>query len=821
MPDASDGPPPASRREPGPRARLLVLVAGLVLAQVLLYGPSLIGRRILLPLDVLALPGVYLPEGPETARIRPQNPKLSDLVFQFEPQRRFVGAELRAGRLPLWAPYQYCGVPIVWPKFSPLLLLGALVASPVVLAWQQLLTALVAGIGMYAFARRTLGVGFWPAAVAGWCFPLSGFLVLWLGFPTVGALPWLPWLLVAVERAVSRGGAGGALGVGAATALVLVAGHIDVNAQVLLVAGLYAAVRLIGLHRGRWLGARNAVLTLAGGGLLGLLVAAPHLLPLLEYARSGARVEERWAGSEERPPIGPAALAEIVLPDLYGSDGTQSLRTLPYNQLEGPSAGYAGLFAALVLAPLAYASRRQRGQALFWGAVVLLGLGWSANLPGWVSLLRLPGLNLLSHNRFVFASSFALLALAALGLEGLASRRLERRLWFGVPAAVALALGTWCASRAVELPEPIATQLRADVLLGTFAYGVEDLGRVAAIQEWFTRSAAIGAGSCFLAVAAWAWIWARPRAAAGVVLAALLLADLLLFAHGRNPQCDPALDYPPLPALSEIARAEPGRVLGFQCLPANLTQVHGLSDVRGYDGIDPKRTLALLNRAADGSGGTPYAPTLLFTPNGQLVPPDGVRLPPILDLLGVRYVIFRGAAPEGTRPLFQSPDYLVYVNRAALPRAFVPRRVAPETEEGARLARLAVPSFDPRELALVESALELPEECQGTATLVSETPTHLELALAMQTSGLVVLTDTWDPGWEARVDGRAVPILRANHALRGVLVGAEARTLEFRYAPVSLARGLLLAALGVAGFVLLGVRARRRSREDAGVASGP
>ena len=437
---------------------------------------------------MLALPGVYLPEAPETARIRPQNPKLSDLVFQFEPQRRFVGAELRAGRLPLWAPYQYCGVPIVWPKLSPLLLLGALVASPVVLAWQQLLTALVAGIGMYAFARRALGVGFWPAAVAGWSFPLSGFLVLWLGFPTVGALPWLPWLLLAVERAATRGGAGGALGVGAATALVLVAGHIDVNAQVLLVAGLYAVVRLVAVHRGRWLEAtaRGSVLALAGGGLLGLLVAAPHVLPLLEYARSGARVEQRWAGSEERPPIGPAALAEIVLPDVYGSDGTHSLRTLPYNQLEGPSAGYAGLFAALVLAPLAYASRRHggqgnRGQALFWSGVVLLGLGWSVSVPGWVSLLRLPGLNLLSHNRFVFASSFALLALAALGLEVLASRRLERRLWFGLPPVTALFLGTWCASRAVKLPEPIASQLRADVLQGSFAYGVEDLTRVVAI----------------------------------------------------------------------------------------------------------------------------------------------------------------------------------------------------------------------------------------------------------------------------------------------------------------------------------------------------
>ena len=96
--------------------KLLVVGAGIVLGQAILYGPSLIGKKILLPLDILAQPGVYMPPTPETAKIVPHNIVLSDMVAVFEPARQFAISEIHQGRFPLWAPYQYGGVPFVWPK---------------------------------------------------------------------------------------------------------------------------------------------------------------------------------------------------------------------------------------------------------------------------------------------------------------------------------------------------------------------------------------------------------------------------------------------------------------------------------------------------------------------------------------------------------------------------------------------------------------------------------------------------------------------------------------------------------------------------------
>src|ERR1035437_4465279 len=121
--------------------RLLIVLAGIIAGQAILYGPSLAGQKILLPLDILAAPNVYLPRTPGVEKIVPHDRVLVDLDFQFEQERRFAGSEIHAGRFPLWAPYQYAGVSFVWPKYSPFLLLECCTASPVILAWAQLLMA--------------------------------------------------------------------------------------------------------------------------------------------------------------------------------------------------------------------------------------------------------------------------------------------------------------------------------------------------------------------------------------------------------------------------------------------------------------------------------------------------------------------------------------------------------------------------------------------------------------------------------------------------------------------------------------------------------
>ena len=243
-------------------------------------------------------------------------------------------------------------------------------------------------------------------------------------------------------------------------------------------------------------------------------------------------------------------------------------------------------------------------------------------------------------------------------------------------------------------------------------------------------------------------------------------------------------------------------MIGYNCLPAALAQTHELRDIRGYDSVDPGRLVELVKLTADPRfPSDQYAMTQWLVPQAQLVE-DGIKLPPILDMLGVRHVVYRGTPQPHIRPAFQGHDYWALTNHAALPRAFIPRRVETVTDDDERLGKLASAQFDPRAVAYVESSVSLPPECRGQAEISAEIPTRVTVSVQMETPGLVVLADLWDKGWRAYLNGERVPILRANHAVRGVLVPAGVGTVEFRYESASLALGAWLAIL--AAIILLG-----------------
>ncbi|MEN6557346.1 MAG: hypothetical protein ABFC54_04110 [Thermoguttaceae bacterium] len=817
-PQAQDASPRVDR----PWIRAAWIAAGIVVCQVILFGPSLVGWKVLLPLDFLASPGVYLPRSPETESLSPHNFVRSDLVLMGEPNRQYAGREFHAGRLPLWMPYQFAGCPFAgFSKYSPFELLGYWVTSPVTLAWSQLSLALWVGVGAYLFCRYGLHVGPWPATIAAWCWPMAGFFVFWQGYGPVFAVAWLPWLLLAVDRTVRRTGPWAAPSLAVATGLLLISGQLDVSAQVLLTSGLYAVWCWIDQY-GRQCFSRAAWPALAAvtiGWLLGILLASPYWLPIVEYSRTGSRMVRRSQGEEERPPVGLEALPEIVLPDVYGSTQIGSFPIFPKgqgNQLESASTTYTGLLLTLLAAPLAWCSRRHRSINVFWAILAVLGVSWCLDIPLVVDVLRLPGLKMMSHNRFTFATSMALLAMAAIGLDALGRNEVRPRWWFAVWTGLLIAMSLWCVCRTVVPPEPIATHLEGAVRSGQQVPRVPDVASVRRIQAGFSTNYAAAAALCLAGSAAWLLIW-RQKTSRWLLpaLAGLMVADLVWFAFGRSAQCDPSLYYPRIPALEQTAAAGPGRILGVGCLPAALAETHGLRDIRGYDAVDPARLMDLMHLAVAPNTASPmYAMTQWFIPQIRVSPQGDLRLPPVLDLLNVRWLVFRGEPRSPLRPQFTSPDYWVVPNPNVLPRAFVPERVETVADDAERLVRLGNLGFNPRQVAYVEQPVELPERCRGKAKIVEEIPSRVTISLDMETPGLVVLADLWDAGWNAYLDGKPVPVLRTDHALRGVVAPKGRRTLEFRYEPRSFAWGLRfsgLAAVALAGWAGVSLHRRRKT----------
>src|SRR5262249_39052277 len=160
---------------------------------------------------------------------------------------------------------------------------------------------------------------------------------------------WLPWVLLATDRVVRRpvgwGGPGLVLAIGA----LALNGVVDVTAQALLASGLYAIFRQVA---GRGWSLRRAAFPAAvvvAGWALGLLLGMCYLLPLVAFAGTGSRIQERGIGKEERPPVGLSALPQAVLPFCYGTHEQQDTPAYTGKLVlpESSATAYAGLLAAL------------------------------------------------------------------------------------------------------------------------------------------------------------------------------------------------------------------------------------------------------------------------------------------------------------------------------------------------------------------------------------------------------------------------------------------------------------------------------------------
>jgi hypothetical protein len=141
----------------------------------------------------------------------------------------------------------------------------------------------------------------------------------------------------------------------------------------------------------------------------------------------------------------------------------------------------------------------------------------------------------------------------------------------------------------------------------------------------------------------------------------------------------------------------------------------------------------------------------------------------------------------------EGDDYWVYENPYAMPRVYVPDSVAvgPESDIFAALTQgPAAHNFDPGAVAYVSSGSGFAPGCKGDAEIVGETPCEVHVKVNMETPGLLVLTDQWYEGWNAYLDGRPLPVLRANYAFRGVNLPKGKGEVVFRYEPPSWSRGL-------------------------------
>jgi hypothetical protein len=566
--------------------------------------------------------------------------------------------------------------------------------------------------------------------------------------------------------------------------LSVLVGHPETTAHSVALGAIYGVAVLAGRS---WRESRRTLAAALAAGGLALLVSAIYILPILEVLPQTAEHATRralYATKDRSVSWGEAGerLLTNVVAFAYGRPGFTPAPEAPRDT--ALVAGYAGsLLLPLAVCGVA-AGPRRRWPLL---AIGIVGLLASASTPGVADVLaKVPPFDLAINERLAFVWAFAVVALAAFGVQAIAdgSPRLgTRRLLIFSSLALAGFL--------VLLLPRLGSALEPGDLVRHVALYLAPLGLLL-------------------------WLAARPPVRWAVPL---LLLTLAAQRTGESGSIYPALPrrsfYPEVAPLRALPRGgEPYRVVGASyALIPNLSAMWELEDPRGYQAL----SLARLNAT--------YPLWSIPLPVWFNIVPRLEQ--PFLSFLNVRYALVGNtdAPPPGWSVAARLRGMQLLENQRVLPRAFVPPRVR-RGGSPRRVLREMAQETDFGQRAWIELPGERPAPVRGHPNGPGRVRTGSEgsgyrLDVEMERRGWVVTSIAAWRGWRASAGGLELPLAYANHAFVAFELPAGRHDVRLWYLPASFVwgRAITFSTLGIltlAG-VVAGVRRRRRPPSPAAI----
>lgn len=752
-----------------------------------------------------------------------------DIADYWYPQVESFVRAVAEGSWPLWNPYFTFGLPM-WedPAYQiayPATWLNLVLRPATYYKFFVLSHCFFTSVGMYLLARR-LKLSSLPAFLAAAAWSASGpFLSTVNLFHHFAGASWMPWVLLALHRALHMRTVGARLVLGAAVALQIVAGSGDVVVMTaLLCGGLTALFLAEGEARQRLAVAARTVMVAFP---FTVVLSAVQWLPAVGFVGEGRRLDLGTATLYWS--VHPATLIDLFVSGLAAE---LSWNAAAKSRLfEGREPFIASFYLGVIsisLVLLSWGSRsvaaRRTAVALFV-LFIVLALGRFA--PGVAFLLHLPPFSILRYPvKYLIGAALAWALLVGVGMEAWLAEWSAREKRLGVIAACILLLLAGAASfGAWELWRGAARSLlREGAILGSESLGTFRL----------LGAGALAGGAALLLL--FRCRGSLPAGWATATLGVALLSDLGFASRNINSMAPAELLLSRPPLLEPLGpRHDHVRLLvrigkPTDKLGESITVARGWPFIwrlaQGYQEILPAPMGARwrLDGSFDGNmtGLTPRnIERLSWMATSTYDPRLALRM---LQLGAVEYLVTLGRpiaqglvevghiASVFTTPirLFRVPD--------SLPRTYVVGSARALDQESA-FTRIASADFDPRHEVLLDAGVRVAPAAPafaGSSRIVERSFNEVVMDVDTNAEGYVVLVETYSRGWTAVVDGRPAEVLRANTAFRAVRVPPGHHRVTLAYRPRAVFYGCGITAAGI----LFGIgfwewQRRRQAKESA------
>lgn len=753
----------------------------------------------------------------------------TDPVLYMYPIKFITIQLMKQGIMPLWNPYIMCGAPLWGNNFAtplnPLNIIFFLFSF--VKAWGIFLMCqfAVAGIGMYFYSRQ-IGSGRPGALVAALAYMLNMTFVIW--FPTLsylGVFSWLPLALLLIEKALARKSFLAAFWCGLSFALFFWSGQVQLAVYASAMALAYLVFRSVQSA----VTDKNSARRYAAIAFVIIAAAVLYALPELVIQKVNIANSTRTAGRYGLSLLYPQMLISYISPFFYGIqyDGWDlGFGTYIFNRgfirLSPP---YVGVIT-LLLAAIGFFARKKPDRSFY----LIFSLGILAALMsfGLPFVYRpvtkfIPYLQSVDHYRLTTLYAFSVAVMAGWGCDGLLREDGRKFLKIAVIVLVLIAILFGCLELLSRVDAVFVKSFIADIekiLPGPLFDGTHSMKSISAfIQYLATLRSAYGsllasdearvplglALVSFLAIAALA-VSKRKAVFAGLVVI-VLATDLLM--HGLIfPAYSRASNAYPVTNATRFLGADHGlfRITGFServspprgdMYPPNTAMLYGLYDIRGYENLGQARWY--------------YRFIMGDKPDEIVIERFNDFDSKFLPFLNVKYLVSKKEITSDRWELVYDKEVKIYGNAGAMPRAFITGNVRLAADSEAAYGMIREDSFDPAKEAVVERVRGVAlEERAGSGIsyphILSYGPNEVVVETDGEDAGVLVLSDTYFPGWRAFVDGKERPVLKANYAFRAVQVRAGDRRVRFIFKPKGFYELLCLCAALAALMIAVSVR---------------
>lgn len=677
-----------------------------------------------------------------------------DQAYEFHYQSAsYLNEQLRLGDFPLWNRHAGMGEPYAgYPEFSvfyPLFIPFTLLLDPFWAVNLLILLQYILIAGFTAALARQLGISNTGATIAAIGFAFCGYLLfLHTELQNLATMAALPAALYFFERYKYTN----SIRFIACTGLALGIGHLAGGMQYAYYCDLGFIFWALLIHppdtESKAAYFKSTITALAALAL-SLAIAAVLLLPVAQLAQNSLRSDIGYEQAAHSPKGDKDPGFEIGPTDLPGFVYPKEPQT-PMSESKPVHFGMPIVLLAL-LGLIAHRDRRKYWLAGLFALTILLAAGRHTPVFKLFYALPIPGMELFKNPiRVTVLAAFALSLLAGFGADVFLNFRQEKRLKFLVPIVIG-----------------VMALLVFALRPGSFYFGAILLFGAMAIM----------AAALFLP---------ETRNRLSGLLLILSTAIAMLSAYGildLLPENEVELRSAPNLITETIKKGTPARVFALD--PAPTFGFYNQNDLVENTGM--ARGIDLV----DGNSSLHSARYLLFTGAGNPVDPirqyaldNFLFFEPLRIMANVGYVILRSDAPvpfSGAEKLSEYSGNTLYKLPGAKAAWFSEQWVCTKNMNESTKAlvniREQLPIVD-----IIESKDCRPGQNPPATIIVKRSlADRIEIELDNSKAGYLVISEGYDPGWQAAVDGKPVQIHPADLALMAIPIDAGAKHISFSY----------------------------------------